>query len=306
MITHSSGAPPRVGTPAVAASRPHDGCAQRTTARGRLRGASGALAFTIVAGLAVAACQSGDAQVTPPVVLGMTDTMPAFYSDQENTLYQVKLPVPLPMRKPLDSELSDTKTPPYPRAPFLLASDVRLEIRWTLTNLDDKPHTVELLFDPWNEFVRYRPAIQQIDEENTRIDLSGNDQFHKLGPKERLVGVLTPDDTRELAVDLATIESILANPPAADAQYGAPALINRAVAVQNRSTDGDPLLTPYIPAVIAGLTGFDLGMRTSERANVAVEVTVDITDLQGNRVIVPGDNQEPIGMPAGTVSTTGG
>ena len=302
MTSPNCTASPRVGTPMPAASCPRS--------RARLRShvhATAASLFALAAGLAVAACQSGDAQVTPPVVLGMTSTMPAFYSDAQNTIYQVKVGVPLPMRKPTDAERSSVKTPPYPRMPFLLESDVRIEIRWTLTNLDDAPHTVELLVDPWNEFVRYRPAIQLIDEEKTRVDLSGNDQFHTLGPKERKVGVITPDDTRELAVDLATIQNILANPPdATTGGFSAAALINRAVNLQNRSTNGDPILTPYIPSVIAGLVGFDLGLRSGGQANIAVEITVDVTDLKGNHVITPGDNQAPIGMPGGVVSTTGG
>ena len=68
------------------------------------------------------------------------------------------------------------------------------------------------------------------------------------------------------------------------------------------STDGDPLITRYIPKVIAGLTGFDLGLRTSgEQANVAVEIVVDITDLNGNRVIPTGGSEKPIGEPSRTI-----
>jgi hypothetical protein len=305
MTSPTCTASPRVPTPSVAASRP------RSQSRAGVVRAARAVTATVLAMaacLSVAACQTGDAQVTPPVVLGMTSSMPAFYSDAQNTIYQVKLAVPLPMRKPAAAELNSAATPPYPRAPFLLESDVRIEIRFTLTNLDDTPHTVELLVDPWNEFVRYRPAIQLIDEENTRVDLSGNDTFHTLGPKERKVGVITPDDTRELAVDLATIENILAHPPdpTVPGGFSTAALINRAVNLQNRSTNGDPILTPFIPAVVAGLVGFDLGLRSSAQANIAVEITVDVTDLKGNRVIVPGDTQAPIGMPSGVVSTTGG
>ena len=47
---------------------------------------------------------------------------------------------------------------PYPRGPWLKESDLHLEIRYTLTNLDDQPHTVLMMIDPWNEFVRYKLA----------------------------------------------------------------------------------------------------------------------------------------------------
>jgi hypothetical protein len=71
---------------------------------------------------------------------------------------------------------------------------------------------------------------------------------------------------------------------------------------QNRSNSNDPLYTPWIPSVIAGLTGFDLGLRYRcgngcTPPNVAIEITMDVQDLHGNR-FVPQDSTEPeIGMP---------
>jgi len=81
------------------------------------------------------------------------------------------------------------------------------------------------------------------------------------------------------------------------------ALMNHAMNLQNRSTQPDPLLQKWIPTTgIPGLTGFDLGIRTTEPANIAIEVTVDITDLNGNRVIAQGDTtNKPIGLPPNTL-----
>jgi hypothetical protein len=266
-----------------------------------------ALLLTSCAGVAAVlpACANNDAnQVMSPIVLGMTSTIAPFYSDGEIDLYQVQTPVALPVRRATDDELKFLgKAEPYPRAPFLLASDTRVEIRFTLSNLDDTNHNVELLLDPWNEFVRYRPGVQVVNDEVTLPNVSGYDRLIVVPAKSRVLGTITTDDTNELAVDLATAEAILANPPS-DANGGVKVgqMINHVFDFQNRSTDGDPLITRYIPKVIAGLTGFDLGIRTTrEQANVAVEIVVDITDLNGNRVIPTGGGEKPIGEPSRTI-----
>jgi hypothetical protein len=62
-------------------------------------------------------------------------------------------------------------------------------------------------------------------------------------------------------------------------------MVNHAFALQNRSGDGDKLVGHYIPSEIAGLIGFDLGLRTYAPANVAIEVVVEVTDVLGNRVM---------------------
>jgi hypothetical protein len=249
----------------------------------------------------VAACTNNDSnQVMPPVVLGMTPDLKAAYSDGQLTLYQVQIPVPLPIRKPQDGEVTGDAVDPFPNAIFLHAADVRAEIRFTLTNLDDQKHNVELLIDPWNEFVRYRPGIVVTDE-NALPDFSGYDKRFVLDPMSRTTGTITPDDVTELAVDLATAMDVAAHPPDAKAAIGGNQLMNRIFNLQNRSTDGDPLITPYIPSEIPGLTGFDLGLRTEETAKIAVEIVVDLTDLNGNRVVPPGSGDEPIGRPDRTL-----
>jgi hypothetical protein len=109
----------------------------------------------------------------------------------------------------------------------------------------------------------------------------------------------------ELAVDLATVENILKNPPQ-DPNADVAGIINRAFDVQNRSNQFDPIVSPYIPQVIAGLTGFDLGLRTEEEGTIAVEITIDITDLNGERVIPSGDTStEKIAVPAHVISPPG-
>jgi hypothetical protein len=254
----------------------------------------------------VGACANNDAnQVTQPVVLGMTASLAPIYDDGEMQMYQVQVPVRLPIRNPAPAEtdkLPDAQ--PYPRGPFLKASDVRLEVRYTLTNLDDAAHNVLLMLDPWNEFVRYNPGIV-VSEEMTLPNRSGIERRVRLQGKTRIVGTLTPDDMTELAIDLATAENILKNPPQ-DPNADVAGIMNRAFDAQNRSNQYDPIVSPFIPQVIAGLTGFDLGLRTEEQGTVAVEITIDVTDLNGNRVIPSDDTTtEKIAVPDHVISPPG-
>ena len=79
--------------------------------------------------------------------------------------------------------------------------------------------------------------------------------------------------------------------------FAGPALFNRAFNMQNRSSQDDPLLAPFIPRVVAGLVGFDLGLRTSAPAKIAVEVILDVEDLDGDRVIPADDDTRRVGRP---------
>jgi hypothetical protein len=177
-------------------------------------------------------------------------------------------------------------------------------VRYTITNLDDQDHDVQLLLDPWNEFVRYKPGIV-VSDEMTEPNPSGWDTQFKIKAKERRIGTLTSDDMNELAIDLATAENILKNPPK-DPNADVAGIINRAFDVQNRSNQNDPIVTPFIPPVIAGLTGFDLGLRMFEHGTVAVEISMDVTDLNGNRVLAAGfDPSTQIHMPQRVISPPG-
>ena len=263
------------------------------------------LAAALPVACLVSGCDEGNANTDAPVVLGLTSTAPAYYSDQQITLYEAQKPVPLSIRKPTSQELSALgKAPPYPRAPFLQASDISVEIHFTLSNLDSDTHDVELLIDPWNEFVRWSPGVTVINDENTEPNLSGYDNYFVVPGKGRVEGTITPDDTFNMEANLATVENVLGNPPA-NLTVDLTTMCNHIFNLQHRSNDGDPLVTPYIPKVIAGLTGFDLGIRTQEKANVAVEVIVDVIDNNGNRVLAAGSTDKPLGRPGTALSPPG-
>src|SRR5262245_54055563 len=113
-----------------------------------------------------AGCASeNEKEVLPPVVLGMLETTAPAYDDGEQQIYQVYREVRLPYRRAEDGERPRGEMDPYPRPPFHVVPDTRVTVRFTLSNMEDKPHNVELLIDPWNEFVRYMPGVAVLEDE---------------------------------------------------------------------------------------------------------------------------------------------
>jgi hypothetical protein len=270
----------------------------------------------LVATLAAAGCSnSSDDQQTPPADLGMTSSIAPYYSDENLTIYEVQTPVALPVRKPTAADMSGSPpagtTPFYTHAPYLLASDESVEVHYTISNLDDQPNTVWLLIDPWNEFVRWNPGITVVDDDVT-VPNFGYDLAFVVPAKSRVEGTLTSDDFIEIATKLASVQKMLASQQAmmaeapdagSDDPFDPTTIANNIFNPQNRSNGGDPLYTPWIPPVIAGVTGFDLGLRTYDTAaDVAIEITIDIVDLNGNRFVSAGSNEPQLGLPPQVLS----
>lgn len=251
--------------------------------------------------LLLGACTSEtDKEVLQPVVLGMLDTTAPTIDDGETQIFQVGTEVRLPYRSPTDDERPRGQASPYPRPPFHIVEDSRVTIRFTLSNLDDRQHTVELLVDPWNEFVRYVPGVSEAGPEEVLPNFSGIDRFIIVPPKGRIEGIITPDDMGELATDLTIAMSLAERPPAEDGGFAGAALYNRTFASQNRSSEPDPVLAPWLPpqrGKVAAVTGFDLGLRTYEQAKVAIELVIDMEDLNGERVVMDEDTEPKLGRP---------
>jgi hypothetical protein len=265
----------------------------------------------LVAAMVSTGC-SGDGQVTHPSVAALNDTMAPYYQAGETTYYEVQVPVTMPMRAPNASEQKQLgPAPAYlasfgaSSAPWIKVDDVQTTVRFTLTNLDDAKHSFELLIDPWNPQVMYSPQIEIVSDEQTTPDFSGYDRFYVLDKKERLVGTIAPDDTRELAMDLATVMNIQFSDPGDPDANG---LFNHTFNVQNRSNDpNDLLIAKYVPQPqdVPAMVGFTLGLRSLEQMNIAVEVTVDVQDIAGKRVM-PSDgtqnaDNQPLPPPTATL-----
>jgi hypothetical protein len=282
-----------------------------------------------VAALALAAaCSNGSAdQVTKPVSVGMTSKIAPYYMDGQITLYEVQSAVTLPVRKPTSAESQALGPAPkgsgYPHAPFLTAQDESVEVHFVLTNVDTAPHNVWLLVDPWNEFVRWKPGVSIVSDEET-IPNNGYDQQYVLPAMSRVEGTITPDDIQEIATKLAAVQAFLASPQGqpttatasgddgSDNSLDPTEVCNNIFDYQNRSNSVPPDLfyTPWIPSVVAGLTGFDLGLRMEVdeddgpggAGNVAIEITMDVQDLNGDRFVAQDSTDAQIGMPSKTLS----
>jgi hypothetical protein len=247
----------------------------------------------------------------------MTNSLTAYYNSEELTLYEVQVPVPLPVKQPTSGDLGGLAATPagtgYPRAPWLTADDEDLEVHYTLTNIDSSDHTVYLLVDPWNEFVRWNPGVTVVNDE-TAAPNYGYDLPFLVKAMSRVEGTITSDDMKEIAIKLASVENLLgsAQTQAALAAtmdggmntsgFDPTGTANNIFNPQNRSNGGDLLYTPWIPPVIAGLTGFDLGLRTTEQANIAVEITIDVTDVDGKHFVQANSNAAQIGVPPTVLS----
>lgn len=270
------------------------------------RATVGALALGV---LASACAGEDDKEVLPPVVLGMVETIAPIYDDGEQQIFQVGREVRLPFRRAEDAERPRGQLDPYRRPPFHLATESRITVRFTLSNLEDRAHTVELLLDPWNEFVRYVPGASTIRDDEILPNFSGIQRMFVLGPKARIEGIITPDDMTELAADLTIAMALALRPPDAQGEFGGAALYNRTFNVQNRSTEPDPVLAPWIPSSrnnLAAVIGFDVGLRTAEPAKIAVELLIDVEDLNGDRVIKDGEEGRKLGRPGDVLSPPAG
>jgi hypothetical protein len=279
---------------------------------------SRALAVTATVALSVFTTACGEderTRILDPVQVAMDESVMPSYSNDDMTLFEVKKAVPFPIIAPNDEALAalqEQQVEPYGRHPWVTLEDHRVQLSWTLTNLDDEQHEVQILVDPWNEFGRYYPGLTLVDAENGEVlpNLSGIDNRYILeatskGAGSRRQGVYTYEDLDELARDFGTVMSLIDNPPTAypgggmleEGESALPAYVNHAFDVQNRS-ERDPLIRAWIPGVVAGLTGIDVGLRTEDgecmddgmggrtcRApRMALEVVVEITDLGSGKV----------------------
>jgi hypothetical protein len=239
-----------------------------------------------------------EGKTLPSVHGGMDQSLAPVYDDGELELYEVRVGTPLPILAPTPEQAAAVEAQPmapYAHAPWARLGQVRVQLSWTLTNLDDEPHTVEVLVDPWNEFAKYFPGLQLADEENGTYlpNLSGIDYLYAMdaagGPDSRRHGTFTFDDLDEMARDFATALALRADPPPSDDPDEDPTLryVNHAFAFQNHS-DRDPLVQKWVPPVAPALTGFDIGLRTFEPAKVAIEVVAEVVDNGDDRVKTQG------------------
>ena len=260
--------------------------------------------FVVLGGalLAIGCGAQEQARNLEPEQVGLTPDVPPIFEDEETKLFEVKRGLQFPILEPSAAEadaLNRQLVEPYGRKPWITNKDVKVQLTWTISNLDEDEHVVEMLVDPWNEFGRYYPGMNltNAEEQEFKPNFSGIDRYYVLagksaGPSSRRHGTCTFDDMNELAIDFATVQNMIKFPP--PLPNGAesdpdmmvdplPTYVNHAFNFINHSYN-DPLVAPYIPAVIAGLTGVDFGFRTTEKATIALDIQIEVVDLGQGRV----------------------
>jgi hypothetical protein len=268
-------------------------------------------------GVAVACCvcavgcgSSAQDRNLQPSEVGLTLNTPPIFDDGQTKLFEVKRGLQFPILQPdaTQSKGLGKDVEPYGKTPWITNQDVKVQLTWTLSNLDQKDgHAVEILVDPWNEFGRYYPGMQLADAEEQKFEpnLSGIDHYYVLDPasageSSRRHGTFTFDDMNEMAIDFATVQNMIKFPPPlpngaqADPDMMVdplPTYANHVFNFLNHSYD-DVLVAPYIPAVIAGLTGIDFGFRTTEKATIALEIQIEVVDLGQGRVQDAGSSEK--------------
>lgn len=272
---------------------------------------------SLVAALSAGCGDQAHEESLPVVQVGMTKEVEPIYDDEELRIYEVKKGVPFPILAPnanARGELNQQQLEPYGRRPWLTIDDLQVQVTWTISNLDEEDHVVEMLVDPWNEFGRYYPGLRLTDADNEEFmpNLSGIDKHYVVGGKNsdasRVHGTYTFADLEEVATDLATAMALLKDPPEieGDAEEEDPTVTytNHAFHWQNRSKK-DLLVARWVPGTIAGLTGLDVGFRTFEPATVAIELAIELVDKNGERVQTEDTLQEPLLPPTEEIITVG-
>lgn len=263
-------------------------------------------------------CSGKEHEESLPILqVGMTDEVAPLYDDGELRIYEVKKGIAFPILAPdpiTRGQLNDRNTAPYGAYPWITTDDIDVQVNWTISNLDDEDHVIEMLVDPWNEFGRYHPGLRltNADDEEYQPNFSGINEWYitpgkGAGAASRLHGTYTFTDLQEMATDLATVMSLLESPPPPEeGEESDPTVTyaNHAFHAQNRS-DRDPLVAAWVPRIVAGLTGLDIGFRTNEPANLAIEVAIELVDKNGKRVRREGDEDKPLLEPTQEIITVG-
>ena len=149
--------------------------------------------------------------------------------------------------------------------------------------------------------------------DNALPNYSGKEDMRALpGTKSdrasRIAGTFSYEDMAELAIDFATAIAILKDvqPLTESGQVTDPriGLVNHVFAPENHH-GRSPLTDRYTPSTIPALVGFQIGLRTTEPANVALEITIELTDENGDRLQERGSTVRSFRAPHTTYSVGG-
>lgn len=223
------------------------------------RTALGVLAALVMTSAMSCGSEPRDARTFGPYVVALKADTPAAVEGGEVFMVRRAIPLPIKARPP-----GIPNTPGYPGGVWFTPEQLRVQVAYVITNLEDKEITIELLLDGWNEFIAYTPQMRIVEDE-LEADRSCVQRPLILPPKSRTAGHISYDDFERMAIALAGIVNKAPNPFH---------LLDPTVDLY-----ASPLSKPFIPAVIDGISGFDLSLRSRGGAvRVALEATIEIID----------------------------
>lgn len=213
------------------------------------------------------------------------DTMAAFETEEGGALFIVETLAELPISRPSSAELADRMTGarayrnlPFPRLPWVERGELEIQVDFTLSNLDDDEHDIDVTVNGANEFNEYVPGVQVIEEDAVPLHAQWERRY-TLAPKSRISDTVREEDLDEAAVDLATVVN------------GAPNS-DEVVYFENKSAT-DERSKKYIPEIIPGLVAVRMGIRTNQAAPILLEASVRVRDV-GDKLADDDDPKMPL------------
>jgi len=200
-----------------------------------------------------------------PYVVALTSSSPALIAGEEASVFQLGRQIAIPI-KPRPEGLSNT--PSYRRPVWITPDQLRIQLSYVITNLEDRDLQIELLVDGWNGSFFYAPQVRVVDDEIV-ADRSCVQRLMIIPAKGRLEGRVSFDDFERMAIALAGIGNTANKAP------NPFHLLDPTTKLYE-----SPLSKPHIPAVIESILGFDLSLRTTAAVRLAVEATVEAIDRE--------------------------
>lgn len=222
----------------------------------------------------------------------MTEEIAPIAEGEDGAVYMIESRVDIPLRPPTADEMAALAAMPAPAPygsyPWVVLDDLRLEVDVVITNLTAERRDVAFTIDGYNEFHEYVPGILISPDGNDVIpNYSMWERTVSLEPGEQFTTTIFERDVDEIALDLATVVN------------GAPN--SNEIVFFNNQNGIDERAAPYVPAVIPGLTGFRMGIRTDAASKVVAEISLRVRDMNDKLSNDPTNPDEVWATPAPTI-----
>jgi hypothetical protein len=169
----------------------------------------------------------------------------AFEDDDDDPVFVAKHHFSLQITPPPDGVLdlltrkAQGMKLPFPRLPWVQHQDYDIEVDYELENRSREAVTALVFLDGIDEFFVYTPGPEDFHQYEHRV---------RIEPGEKFEGTISEREMDEVAIDLATVVNGYPNS-------------NQVVQFESQS-GSDPRVQKYIPSVIPGLVGFELGIQS--------------------------------------------